>query len=110
VTFSQDTKWTTNHKLRALKCLLSVIGSRTLEESLGRTTEELEQRFQSLFLVSKLEALNLPYHSVEAVDQCDKLSLIESVLRSCGHMSEGTKVAVVRDSHKLFLSLTGEFK
>lgn len=87
--FSPDSNRTVHHKLRALKCLLSVIDSQTLENAFGRSIEDLEKRFQSLFLVAKLETLNLPYHSVEALDACDKLSLIESILRNSGHLPEG---------------------
>ena len=104
VIFSHDHgKWPINHQLRALKCLLSVIGTQNLGEILEKSTEDLEARFQNLCLVSKLESLNLPYHSVEALQACDKSSLIESVLRSCGHLPEG--IALVVDlcvNYKIF--------
>ena len=67
VIFSHDHgKWPINHQLRALKCLLSVIGTQNLGEILEKSTEDLEARFQNLCLVSKLESLNLPYHSNSA--------------------------------------------
>ena len=40
-------------------------------------------------LISKLEHLNLPFHTVEAIEETDKMSLIETILRSCGHLSQG---------------------
>ena len=94
VTFSSDAKWTSNHKLRALKCLLTVIRNATLEESLGKSTKDLEQRFQNLVLVSKLEGLNLPFHTVDSIDKTDKMSLVESILRYCGHMPQGIALVV----------------
>ena len=66
-----------------------------------KTTEDLEERFGNLCLISKLEALNLPYHSVQSLQACDKLSLIESVLRSCGHRPEGIALVVGKDSYKM---------
>ena len=94
MTFSCDPKWTTNHKLRALKCLLTVISSSTLEDSLGKSAKDLEQRFQNLVLLSKLEGLNLPYHNVESIEKTDKMSLVESILRHCGHLSQGIALIV----------------
>ena len=85
VTFGSEPKWSPDGKLRALKCLLSVLSSTALEEVLGKPVVELEQRFQSLVLMSQLQSLNMPYHSVEAIDNCDKMALVESILRNCGH-------------------------
>ena len=94
VTFSTEPKWTPDQKLRALKCLLSVMGSEALEESIGKPVHELEQRFQSLVLMSQLQSLNMPYHSVEAIDKCDKVALVESILRNCGHLEAGIALIV----------------
>ena len=91
VTFSNDSNWTTNHKLRALKCLLTVIRNSILEDSLGKSAKDLEQRFQNLVLIGKLERLNLPFHTVESIDKTDKMSLVECILRYCGHLPQGTQ-------------------
>merc|ERR1712029_374184 len=105
VTFSSEPKWTPDQKLRALKCLLSVMGSEVLEETLGKPMLELEQRFQSLVLMSQLQSLNMPYHSVEAIDNCDKMALVESILRNCGHMENAIILIVdLCTFHQIFHS------
>ena len=105
VIFSSEPKWTPDQKLRALKCLLSVMGSETLEETLGKPMLELEQRFQSLVLMSQLQTLNMPYHSVEAIDNCDKMALVESILRNCGHMENAIILIVdLCTFHQIFHS------
>lgn len=94
VTFSEESKFPINHQLRALKCLLSVIGTDTLKETLDKSTEDLEERFQNLLIVSQLKSMNLPYDTVEAFQACNKHSLIESILRSCGHLRDGVSLVV----------------
>ena len=92
VIFGNKNQWSIWHKLRAMKCLLSVIGSHNLEEISGIPSDDLDKKFQDLILTSKLEALNLPYHTADAF--CDKMPLIETILRSCGHMEQGIALIV----------------
>lgn len=80
-----------------------MIDGTLLEAGLGKSCQDLETRFQSLILVSQLERLDLPYHSVEAVQETDKMSLIQSIFRNCGHLPQG--IALVVDlclQHQIF--------
>ena len=52
------------------------------------------KRFQNLVLISKLEGLNLPFHTVDRIDKTDKMSLVESILRYCSHMPQGIALVV----------------
>ncbi len=70
------------------------MGSQKLEECLDKSVPELEARFHSLVLVSRLEKLNLPFHSVVAIEATDKMSLIETIFRSCGHLVDGVALVV----------------
>ena len=67
--------------------------SSTLEKS-SLSSGNLEQRFQNLILLSKLESLNLPFHTVESIEETDKMSLIEAIFRSCGHLAAGLSLVV----------------
>ena len=82
----------TMHKLRSLKCLLSVVRQDELNKiGCGVFEEEhfIENKFHNLGFVSRLENLNLPAYDLESFEKCDKTALIEGILRTCSYSSEG---------------------
>ena len=92
--FSSDQAISTQHKLRALKCLFSVCSDKRLEEVTGRKMENIKQYMKSLVYLSRLESLNLPY-TLASLEAVSKTSLVESVWRVAKASVEG--VLLVRD-------------
>ena len=76
--FSQEHSVSTNHKLRALKCLFSICSDEKLTSITGRPVEEIKQYMKTLVILSRLEAMNLPY-TLQSLEQCPKSSLVDSV-------------------------------
>ena len=82
----------TMHKLRSLKCLLSVARQDELDEmGCGIFEEEhfIEKRFHNYGFVSRLELLNLPAYDIASFETCDKSALIEGILRICSYSAKG---------------------
>ncbi len=94
VGFAPGREFPTTQKLRALKCLLSVASDESLREKTSKSADEIRSHLSSLHFVARLQALNLPYDSVSAFEAADKAALVESVLRSCGHLRQGIALAV----------------
>ena len=92
--FSQGRAYSTTHKLRALRCLLSVASDSELRRKTSRSSEEVRAHLESLQFSSRLQALNLPYDDETTFADANKASLVESVLRSCGHLRQGISLAV----------------
>ena len=92
--FSPDQGVSTQHKLRALKCLFSVCSDKRLEEVTGRKVDSIRQYMKSLVYLSRLESLNLPY-TLASLEAVSKTSLVESVWRVAKASVEG--VLLVRD-------------
>ena len=92
--FSRGRAYPTTHKLRALRCLLSVASDGELRQKTSRSAEEVRSHLESLQFSSRLQALNLPYDDETTFADASKSSLVESVLRSCGHLRQGISLAV----------------
>lgn len=97
--FTQVKGIKTLNKLRALKCLLSVIDVNRMEEFTSKTMEELKAHMQALYFISRLETLNLSLFSGQDSDffssDPDKILLIiETLSRSCSHRPEGVALVV----------------
>ena len=92
--FSSEPAITTSHKLRALKCLFSICSEDRLESLTGKTVETVKQYMRLLVFLCRLESLNLPY-TLQSLQSCSKLSLVESVWRARKQSVEG--VSLVRD-------------
>ena len=60
----------------------------------SRSAEEVRSHLESLQFSSRLQALNLPYDDETTFADASKSSLVESVLRSCGHLRQGISLAV----------------
>ncbi|XP_040565262.1 kinetochore-associated protein 1 [Lepeophtheirus salmonis] len=90
---SMSSVHSTSHKLRALKCLLSVVDENAFEKLAITNYSELLELYSSLIFVSKLESLGLHY-DLETYKSCDKKILIESILRSSGVTKEGLDLIV----------------
>merc|ERR1711883_52405 len=87
----------TMHKLRSLKCLLSVVRQDELNKiGCGVFEEEhfIENKFHNLGFVSRLENLNLPAYDLESFEKCNKTTLIEGILRTCSYSAEGISLMV----------------
>jgi hypothetical protein len=92
--FSTETLYPTTHKLRALRCLLSVANDAALRQKTSKSAEDVRSHLSSLHFVSRLQSLNLPYDDAASFAAADKTALVESVLRSCGHLKQGILLAV----------------
>ena len=92
--FSAEPAVTTSHKLRALKCLFSICSDEKLESLTGKTADTIKQYMRLLVFLCRLETLNLPY-SLQSLQSCSKLSLVESVWKARKQSPEG--VTLVRD-------------
>ena len=92
--FSAEPAVTTSHKLRALKCLFSICSDQKLEKLTGKSAKDMKQYMRLLVFLCRLEALSLPY-SLESLESCSKLSLVESVWKARKQLPEG--VSLVRD-------------
>ena len=92
--FSRGRAYPTTHKLRALRCLLSVASDSELRQKTSRSAEEVRSHLECLQFSSRLQALNLPYDDETTFADANKVSLVESVLRSCGHLRQGISLAV----------------
>ena len=94
--FSTDPGVSTQHKLRALKCLFSVCSEARLQQLTGRPAADIRQYLRSLVYLSRLEALHLPFtlQSLEAASSKPE-PLVEAVWRVAKGTREG--VLVVRD-------------
>ena len=92
--FSRGRAYPTTHKLRALRCLLSVASDSELKEKTSRSAEDVRSHLESLQFSSRLQSLNLPYDDETTFADANKASLVESVLRSCGHLRQGISLAV----------------
>ena len=82
----------TMHKLRSLKCLLSVATKEELEKmgcSVFEDEHVIEKRFHNYGFVSRLENLNLPAYDLASFENCDKTALIEGILRVCSYSAKG---------------------
>ena len=82
----------TMHRLRSLKCLLSVARQEELDKmGCGIFEEEhfIEKRFHNYGFVSRLELLNLPAYDIASFETCDKSALIEGILRICSYSAKG---------------------
>ena len=73
---SDDPLVSTNHRLRALKCLFSIASSSELEEYTGRTAADLRTYLKNLIFISRMENLNLPFN-LQAFQEYNKSSLVE---------------------------------
>merc|ERR1719188_1551863 len=92
--FSRGRAYATTHKLRALRCLLSVASDSELLQRTSRSAEEVRSHLECLQFSSRLQTLNLPYDDEASFADADKSALVESVLRSCGHLRQGISLAV----------------
>jgi len=87
-----STNRSTMHKLRSLKCLLSVATTDELEKmgcSVFEDEHVIEKRFHNYGFVSRLESLNLPAYDLASFENCDKTALIEGILRICSYSAKG---------------------
>ena len=87
-----STNRSTMHKLRSLKCLLSVATTDELEKmgcSVFEDEHVIERRFHNYGFVSRLESLNLPAYDLASFENCDKTALIEGILRICSYSAKG---------------------
>ena len=73
---SDDPLVSTNHRLRALKCLFSIASSSELEDYTGRTAADLRTYLKNLIFISRMENLNLPFN-LQAFQEYNKSSLVE---------------------------------
>ena len=91
--FSVDsTNRSTMHKLRSLKCLLSIATKDELEKmgcAIFEDEHVIEKRYHNYGFVSRLESLNLPAYDLISFENCDKAALIEGILRICSYSTKG---------------------
>lgn len=91
--FSKSRMVHTMHKFRSLKCLLAVGNESSIEACTSMKYEQVKTHMQNLYFLARLESLNLSYDE-ETFQEADKAALIESVLRSCSHNSNGILLLV----------------
>ncbi|XP_067002138.2 kinetochore-associated protein 1 [Anabrus simplex] len=77
--FVKDSECSIPFKLKALRCLLSIMSEEQLELDTKFDTVAIRQHLQNLQYTCELEALGFIY-SVEEFEACNKLSLVNSVL------------------------------
>ncbi|TRY72764.1 hypothetical protein TCAL_00185 [Tigriopus californicus] len=91
--FSKTRNVHTMHKFRSLKCLLAVGNESSIEACTSMKYEQVRTHMQNLYFLARLESLNLSYDE-ETFQEADKAALVESVLRSCSHNSNGILLLV----------------
>lgn len=87
-----NTNTSTMHKLRSLKCLLSVARPDELGKmgcSVFEDKQAIEKRYHNYGFVSRLESLNLPAFDLASFEDLDKTALIEGILRIGSYSSKG---------------------
>ena len=88
--FSEDPSVSTMYKLMALKCLVAVADEQMIRQSCSKDLSQVKEHMINMYFMSRLEKLTL---SVEFKAE-NKFALVESVLRSCGHRTDGISLVV----------------
>ena len=92
--FNQLDNVTTEHKVRALKCLLSVCEPQDFDRmGCHGLAEKIDERLQVLSFVSRLEKMSMAL-DISAFESYEKTTLIEAVLRSRSNTKEGIVIAI----------------
>ncbi len=92
--FSDDSTVSIACKLRALRVLLSVSDGQATLAATGTCPDTVERRLRHLHFAARMERLNLPVHLASLEDEDDGgLSLVDTVLRTSGHLTEGVELA-----------------